>query len=302
MPSMLGRVIRFYSIRHNVFDPKSGTIVERRKRIEDLARSMRAPSGVQVESLTANGVPGEWLIPRQAAPGKVLLYFHGGGWVMCSTRTHRAMVGRLARAAGIKALSIDYRLAPEYPYPAALDDCLAAYQWLLDQGYPASGIVVAGDSAGGNLTLALLLKLRDGAGPLPAAVVCLSPATDLAGTGASMQTKADVDPVLILPIGSSPIAASYTGDHDLHDPYISPLYGDLHGLPPVLIHVGEDEVLLDDSVRFAEKACAAGVDARIVIWKNRFHVFQAYAPFIPDAQKSINQIGEFIRAQLQIVI
>jgi epsilon-lactone hydrolase len=301
MPTILNRLIRFYTVRNNIFDSSQGDIIENRKRIDRLSSSLRPPRGVTIEEVSANGVHAEWNIPQDPAEGKALLYIHGGGWTICSTKTHRPLVGRLAKAGRVRVLSIDYRLAPEHPFPAALEDCLAAYKWLLDQGFHPANMMIAGDSAGGNLTLATLLALKSGEGPLPAAAIGLSPATDLAATGESYRTKADIDPILILPKeGQPPIHHPYSVGRDVRDPLISPLYGDLHGLPPILIHVGEEEILLDDSKMFVEKACAAGVEAKVVVWKNQFHVFQASAPFNPDAQKSINQMGEFIREKLKI--
>jgi monoterpene epsilon-lactone hydrolase len=267
-----------------------------RRRIEAGAWLMQTPGGVTVHAVRVGGVPAEWLAPAGAPDDRVLLYIHGGGFVIGSCNTHRPLAARLALASGSRALQIEYRLAPEHRFPDALDDVCAAYRALLHDGIPARGIVVAGDSAGGNLALALLVALRDAGEPLPAGAVCLSPVTDLAGTGASMRTKAASDPVLS-PTLAVDLTAAYAGDHDPREPLISPLYADLRGLPPVLLHVGSDEILLDDSTRFAERARAAGVDTQLVVWPGLWHVFQVYAQALPEALQSIEQIGAFVRAR-----
>lgn len=300
MASLISRFFRFSMGRIQFFAQPNLSIPEQRARIDRVTRFARAPRGVVVEQTSAGGVPAEWVIPAAAQAGSAILYIHGGAWIICSPATHRAMVGHIARASGVRALSIDYRLAPEHPFPAHLDDCLAAYRWLLGQGIAPTKIVIAGDSAGGNLTLATLLALRDAGEPLPAAAVCLSPATDLASTGESARTRANVE-VLLKGMGKDGlnVVPLYAAGHDVLDPLISPLYGDLRGLPPILIHVGDHEILLDDSTRFAERACAAGVDARVVVWPEMWHVFQMHAPAMPEARASIRQIGEFIQEKIR---
>lgn len=270
-----------------------------RRRTDAAARLLRPPRAVSVQKVQAGAAPSEWLIPRDSPDDGVLLYFHGGAFIFCSLDSHRAMVARLALAGETRALSVDYRLAPEHPFPAALEDCLAAYRFLVQSGISPRRIVVAGDSAGGNLALALLLALRRDGDPLPAAAVGLSPATDLTWSGESFRTRAQFDP--IFPEGassplSSQIEADYIGLADPRNPLISPLFGDWRGMPPILLHVGEDEVLLDDSTRLADRMRAAGGEAVVVIWPGMWHVFQAFAPFIPEAGRSIRQIGEFIHA------
>ncbi len=257
----------------------------------------RQRRSTQVLPQLAGSVPAEWVIPRGAPPGTALLYIHGGAWFMGSPRSHRGLVSYITSEAGVRALSIDYRLAPEYPFPAGLEDCVTAYTWLLDRGFTAEKLVVAGDSAGGNLALALLVALRDAGGPLPAAAVALSPATDLAGTGESYTTRAHLDPILAN-LGPSTVIPDYIADHDPREPLISPLYADLHSLPPLLIHVGDHEVLLDDSVRFGERARLAGVEAQVVVWPEMFHVFQIFVPFLPEARRAVREIGLFIRSRV----
>ena len=245
----------------------------------------------------AGGVQGEWVIPKRADPGRVMLYLHGGAWVMGSPRTHRALVADLAVGAGVQALSLGYRLAPEDPYPAAVDDCVAAYAWLLAQGFEPGRIVVAGDSAGGNLALALLLRLRDTGSPLPAGAVLLSPVTDLGQSGASHTTRKALDPYLANG-DLGPFIAAYAGAQDLQQPYLSPLAGDLRGLPPSLVHVGDHEVLLDDAVRLGERARSAGVDARTIVWAGMTHVFQLQCQFVPEARRANDEIAAFVRSRV----
>lgn len=298
MSSLSSRICRGIISSVNVFDRNGKTVEEVREKLDRYSRLLRVPRGVRIEPVLAGSVSGEWIVPAGAPPGKAILYIHGGGWAICSTKTHRAMVARLAIASRVRALSIDYRLAPEHPFPAGLEDCLEAYLWLLDQGFHQGEIVIAGDSAGGNLTLATMLALKEAGEPLPAGAVCISPATDLLGTGESFRTKAGIDPMLKIPEGGYDLRP-YCGENDPRNPLISPLYGDLSGLPPILIHIGEDEVLLDDSTRFVERACEVGVDARVVVWKEMWHVFQIFAPFLPEARQSIHEMGEFIQAVLK---
>ncbi|MCY3411022.1 MAG: alpha/beta hydrolase [Candidatus Heimdallarchaeota archaeon] len=219
----------------------------------------------------------------------------GGGWFMGSYISHRGMCSRLAKQARMKLLSINYRLAPEYPFPAGLDDCVKAYHWLQSQGYSSNQITVAGDSAGGNLTLALLLKFKAEGSDLPYSAVCFSPATDLTGSGTTYSTRRDKDP-FFGNLTDSQVFDDYIGDNDRKNPLISPLFGSLDGLPPILIHVGEYEVLLDDSVRFVEKARQAGVNASLKVWPGQIHVFQAFSPLVPEARQSIREIAEFLNS------
>jgi acetyl esterase/lipase len=297
MPSIRSRILRFFLRNINFLNGKDASVPELRRRTDLAASLLRTPRGVLIQKYSALSVPVEWFIPRGAPEDGLLLYFHGGGFLFGSLKSHRALVARLALAGGTRAVSVDYRLAPEDPFPAAVEDCLEAYRWLVKSGISPRRIVVAGDSAGGNLALVLLLALRQKGEPLPAAAICLSPATDLAWTGESFRTKDKIDPVF--PKGSSSplsarISTDYIGSEDPRNPLISPLYGDWHGMPPILLHVGSDEVLLDDSIRLAESVRAAGGEASLVIWPGMWHVFQAFAPFLPEANRSIRQIGEFI--------
>jgi len=268
---------------------------QRFKRMELLVP--RPPLGTKTRNFSLNGLPARTVTVRDARPGTEVLFLHGGAYSVGSFRNYGHFTWRLGKAARARVLALDYRMAPEHPYPAALNDALAGYCWLLDQGAKPDRILLAGDSAGGGLTLALLLKLRDEGVPLPAGAVALSPWTDLATTGASLHTKADTDPMLV----ASEIphhAAMYLGGADPRDPYASPLYGDPRGLPPTLIQAGGDEVLLDDGVRMAEKMQAAGCDVELQVWPRMPHVFQLLATVMPEAQAAVAEIARFARRVL----
>ena len=203
------------------------------------------------------------------------------------------MVSRIARASNARALSIDYRLAPEHPFPAAVEDATAAYKWLLAQGYKPARIVVAGDSAGGGLTLALLLAIRDAELPMPAAAVPISPWTDLEGTGESVRTRAARD-VMVTQENLADSAKQYYGKHDPKDPLVSPVHANFRGLPPMLIHVGDAEILLDDATRVAKSAKLAGVDVELEVWDDMPHVWHVFAKILPEGQQAIDKIGKFV--------
>jgi epsilon-lactone hydrolase len=259
-------------------------------------RFIRLPRGARVVPVTACGVPAHWIIPRGESERRVLLYLHGGAWVYGWAPLYDTFVARLARASKARALGIDYRLAPEHPYPAALDDCLSAYNYLLDQGIPAHDVVVMGDSAGGNLTPALLLTLKERGMPLPSAGVCLSPFTDMAWRGESFRENARND---IIPASLADFAiAAYAPGRDLRDPHLSPFNGDLGGLPPLLIQVGGGELLVDDARAFAARAAACGVDVTLTIYPGMWHVWQAFAPIVPEANRAVAEIGRFVQARV----
>jgi epsilon-lactone hydrolase len=252
-----------------------------------------------VAPVSAGGVSGEWITTPASNPARRLLWIHGGGWVACSPLDYRNITEALANAAGAAVLAIDYRLAPEHPYPAGLDDCVAAYLWLRGNGPQGPGaatsVWVAGDSAGGNLTLALLLRLKAEGLPLPAAAAAISPATDLTASGSSMRTRAATDPML-RPEGIARIVRIYVQDGTpLTHPYVSPLFGDLAGLPPLRLHVGDREILLDDTLRFADRARAAGVDVEQKVWPEMFHVFEGFCHMLPEGRQSLTEIGAFLR-------
>ncbi len=236
---------------------------------------------------------GEWVAARRTQPDRVILYLHGGGYVSGSPRTHRALLGHLSRHTQAAILALDYRLAPEYTYPAALEDAWAAYWWLLKENIPAHRIAVAGDSAGGGLTLALLLALRDAGAPLPAAAVCFSPWVDLALTGGSLQKNRATDFINLEVLKAT--AAMYLGGHDPYDPLVSPLYGDLRGLPPLLVQVGSAELLYDDGRRLAHRARRAGVDVQFDVYGGMVHVFQFMYLIEPKSRQAVHAAAHFVR-------
>jgi acetyl esterase/lipase len=243
------------------------------------------------------GVGAEWASVRDAGPAnRTVLYFHGGAYCLGSIATHRTLVGDLSRAASARIASVEYRLAPEDPFPAAVDDAVAAYRALIASGTPATRIALAGDSAGGGLTAATLLALRDAGDPLPACAVCISPWLDLSCAGESMRTRADQDP-MIVPAQLRALGEAYLAGASPREPLASPVFGDLRGLPPILIHVGTAETLLDDSTRFAERALAAGVDVSLEVWDEMIHVWHAFAPLLPEADRAIAGIGDYLRAR-----
>jgi epsilon-lactone hydrolase len=251
------------------------------------------PAGTEVCAVDAGGVPGEFVATPVSRPDRHVLFLHGGGYVTGSPALYRHFTWRIARAARARVLAIDYRLAPEHPFPAALDDALAACRWLLGGIAGPQRTAVMGDSAGGGLALALLLKLRDGGFELPAAAVALSPWTDLALTGASLLLNAKSDP-MVKAQDARPFAECYLTGADPRNPYASPLYGNPAGLPPTLIHVGSDEILHDDAVRMAENLGAAGCRVEIEVWRRMPHVWHLFAPVLPEARQAIAVIGAFL--------
>jgi acetyl esterase/lipase len=257
------------------------------------AGGLPAPRDVEYRAAVVGGIGGEWVARQGAAEdAPVLLYLHGGGYFACSPQTHRPITGSFARA-GLRVFVPDYRLAPEHPYPAAVEDAQAAWTGLLGLGHAAGAISVGGDSAGGGLALALMLALRDAGHELPAAGVLFSPWTDLASTGETIKTNARRD-AMFHADGSQDGAAFYLGGRDPRTPGISPLYADLHGLPPLLIHVGDREVLRDDATRVAARARAAGVSVEERVWAVVPHVWQM-ALFVPEARESLALAAAFVK-------
>jgi acetyl esterase/lipase len=273
-----------------------------RAAMNDMTAAMTPPDGVRYEPTTIGGVPAEWALtsaaPSASGTGPVMLYFHGGAYCIGSVATHRGLVGRLALATGMRVLSLDYALAPEHPFPAAIDDAVAAYRALLAQGIDPKRIVLAGDSAGGGLTLATLLALRDAGAPLPAAGVCISPWLDMTGSGDSWRTRAAEDP-MIGEHGLDRFSRLYLASADPRNPLASPVFADPKGLPPVLIHVGTAEVLLDDSTMFAKRARDAGVDVTLEVWDDMIHVWHAFAPALPEADRAISRIAEYLERRVK---
>jgi monoterpene epsilon-lactone hydrolase len=256
----------------------------------------KVPSTIRITPAQVGGISGEWV--ESSKPSDVtLLYLHGGGYFGCSAESHRPITVGFAQQ-GFRVFAPEYRLAPENPFPAAVDDATAAYRGLLAAGHSPQRIVVAGDSAGGGLTLSLLLALRAASHPLPAAVALFSPWTDLAATGDSIRTNARRCAMFNGP-DIAPTARYYLGEADPRNPLASPLYADLSGLPPLLIHVGADEVLRDDSTRLAERAKAAGVSVEIKIWPVVPHAWQLAALLVPEARQSLQESGAFLRARIK---
>ena len=270
-----------------------------RESFEQIGSMMRVPKDAKCEPTDAAGVPAEWISVPESINDRALLYFHGGGYVAGSVNSHREYCVRLARASKTRVLLIDYRRAPEHPFPAALEDATKVYDWLISSGgIKPKNIVIAGESAGGGLTIATLLKLRDDNKELPVAGIPLSPFLDLAVTGESIKTKADVDPMSTEAMLKF-CAEQYLSEGDKQNPLASPLYADLKNLPPLYIQVGTAEILIDDAVRFADLAKAAGVDVTLELWDDMIHMFQMFATMIPEGRDAINKIGEFILKTLK---
>jgi monoterpene epsilon-lactone hydrolase len=275
--------------------PRSTDMAGRRARLNALGSHYRIPADVQVEAVRANGVAAEWTTTTAADASRVVMFLHGGGYVSGSLDSHRHMVAQLGREAHARTLSLDYRLAPEYPFPAALEDTLAGYRFLVAQGIAPEGIALCGESAGGGLAVAAMVSLRDAGEPLPACAWLSSPWTDLAQSGETMMTKDEVDPLIHKPYLDE-LAAAYMHGADVRNPLVSPIYADLHGLPPLLIYVGSAETLLDDSVRIAAVAGAAGVRVTLDIWPDMIHAFSLFYPQVAVARLALAQVGGFVQA------
>lgn len=290
---LLNTVLR-YTVKRTLARRGIEELGAMRARLDRLTNYMKFSPAVSRHAARLNGVDAEWTrVAGSSDPARIVFYCHGGAYLLGSARMYRDLTYQLARYCAADVLAIDYRLAPEHPHPAAIDDAMAAYRALIDGGIAATRIVVAGDSAGGNLALVLLQRLRDAQLPLPAAGVLFSPWADLSGSGATMRSNAQVDP--LLPVGRIGEAASYYANGaDLKDASISPLFGDFAGLPPLLLHVGAKEVLLDDARRVHAAARAAGVDVTYREWAGMPHVFQAFARFVPEARSALSQVGDFV--------
>lgn len=273
------------------------TFFEVRNLTETLAAKLTLPKNVSVRPVDINGVQGEWISHALANRNKVILYLHGGAYCLGSPRTHRDLTWRLSQAAEARVLVPDYRLAPEHKYPAAVDDAVTAWIWLLEQGYKPENMAISGDSAGGGLAMATIVKLRDLGYALPAAMALMSPWTDLSQTSESRVRNKDADPML--PADQEyRVVDAYVGDHDPYDPLISTVYADLTGLPPLMIQVGSTEIVLDDSTRVAAKARESGVEVCLEIWEKMPHVFQMFAFNLPEAQQAIDKLGSFLMRHL----
>jgi epsilon-lactone hydrolase len=289
----INAIVRSY--RDNVVPDGPPPTVEQQRAGADA--SMEAvgtmPDGIEVQDANANGVAGLWITPKGANTDRVVLYLHGGGYVVQSSRTHLRLASHIAVNANCRVLSIDYRLAPEHPHPAAVTDALAAYRHLLDSGYAPERIAISGDSAGGGLTIAALVAARDADLPQPMAGIPLSPWVDLEGTGESMDSNAGND--FMVGRGALAMMADlFIGNGSKRDPLAAPLYAELHGLAPLYIQVGGHETLLDDSTRLAARAARAGVEVRLDVFPEMQHVFQAFVGQMPEATEAIARIGSYL--------
>ncbi|MFP6598522.1 MAG: alpha/beta hydrolase [Candidatus Hydrogenedentota bacterium] len=278
-------------LRKNAAAERPPTWAEHREFMDE--KSFPPHEDVAYTPVDAGGVPSLWVTAPGVSQDRVVLYLHGGGYVIGSLKSHQDLVARISKAADARVLYIDYRMGPEHPFPAAVDDAVTAYKWLLAEGCDPSQLTISGDSAGGGLTIATLVSLRDGSHPLPAAAVCISPWVDLEGIGDSMTSNADADPN-VKKDGLVAMAEAYLNGADPKTPLAAPLYADLQGLPPMLIQVGSVETLLDDSTRLAQVAQDAGVDATLEITDEMFHVWHAFAPMLTEGQEAIDRMGAFI--------
>ena len=292
---MLKMIVDMMRAQRSVIPPELDHVTMRAN-MESMTQLMQLAPDIVTEPVKVAGVPAEWVSAPDVDEDRVVLYLHGGAYVIGSVNTHRDLAGRISRAAGARVLNVDYRLAPEHPHPAAVDDATAAYRWLLDDDHASGDLAIAGDSAGGGLTIATLVALRDSGQPLPAAAVCLSPWVDLEGIGDSMNACAELDP-MVQKEHLVRMAKLYLGTNDPRTPLAAPLYADLSGLPPLYIQVGTAETLLDDATRIAERARKADVDVTLEVWDDMIHVFQAFAAMLPEGQQAIDKIGEYLRAR-----
>jgi epsilon-lactone hydrolase len=277
--------------------PRPVDLAERRRRLDALGQQYKLTADVRVEKVSANGVAAEWTVTPQADPSRVILFLHGGGYISGSLDSHRHMIAEAGRQAGARTLALDYRLAPEHPFPAALEDAMAGYRFLLAQGVVPGRIAMAGESAGGGCAVAALVSLRDAGVALPGCLWCSSPWVDLAMTGGSIEAKAAADPLLGKPYLLE-LAAAYLHGADPRTPLASPLHADLRGLPPMLIQVGSAETLLDDAVRLAGVAGAADVQVTLRIWPDMIHAWHLFYQQVAAGRRALAEVGGFIRAAL----
>ncbi len=296
--SLRARLVRRVTARYfDGLDVAAVDVRKLRRRWQQLGKLLIPALGVRIRSDRIAGLPAEWLAPRAAPGNTLILYLHGGAYVMGGCITHRQLVSHIARASGTCALLPDYRLAPEHPFPAAVEDVIAVYRWLLANGYAAQDIVLAGDSAGGGLAVALLLSLKAAGDPLPAAACLLSPWLDLAASGDSMSSRADRDPWFRAE--DLPHAAGfYCEKKDLINPLVSPVYADVSGLPPIYIQVGADEILFSDAARLSDNIRATGGIVDIEEWPHMWHVFQVFVAVMPESRLAINKLADYIRTVL----
>jgi acetyl esterase/lipase len=272
-------------------------IGELRARMDSLAQIFPVPDGTEVEPSSVGGVPGEWVRTRHARSDAALLYLHGGGYVLGSPRSHRHLAAAISEATGLPLFVAEYRLAPEHPFPAAIEDAVAAYKGLLGSGLAPSNLAIAGDSAGGGLNIATLMSLRDHNLPLPACAVTISAWADLSQGGEAYRTRAKRDP-MIRKEGLDGMAAAYLAGRDAKTPLASPVFADLDGLPPLLLQVGTEEALHDDTIALAARADAAGVEGSVESWGGMMHVWHFFHPMLSEGRDAIARIGAFVKARI----
>lgn len=277
--------------------PRPGDLGERRERLDALGAQYAFPADVRAEPADVDGIPAEWTVAPDADPARVILFLHGGGYVSGSIRSHRHMVAQVGREAKARTLALGYRLAPEHPFPAALEDALAGYRYLLAQGFEPGNVALAGESAGGGLAVATLTSLRDAGDPLPACAWLSSPWVDLESAGASMATKAGVDP-LISKAYLAELAGLYLHGAEPRTPLASPLHAELRGLPPVLVQVGSAETLLDDAVRLTGALGAADVRVTLQVWPDMIHAWALFYQQLDAGRRALAEAGAFVRAAL----
>jgi acetyl esterase/lipase len=278
--------------------PRASELAQMRIDADQRGRNLGLASDVSVQKVEANGVPAEWTITPGADASAAILYLHGGGYVICSLDSHRHLAAEVGRASGTRTLAIDYRLAPEHRFPAPVEDTLAAYRYLLDSGIRPERIALAGDSAGGGLAVAAMLAIREAGMALPACGWCISPWVDMEALGASFVDRAEADPT-VQKATIEMMADWYLGDADPRHPHAAPLYGDLRGLPPLLIQVGAAETLLDDSVALARKAGASDVRVDLQIWPEMIHIWHLYFPVLSAGRRAIAAGGSFVRSAIR---
>ncbi|MBN1303731.1 MAG: alpha/beta hydrolase [Anaerolineales bacterium] len=297
MPSWQFKIVKIIFILRRITNRSNGKfdIGKERQETETLAKKFKSRLDIVQTPVKAYQAPADWIEIAHQSHRCTILYLHGGSYNSGSINSHGSLVANISNAALARSLIIEYRKAPEYLFPAAVEDALAAYRWLLSRDIPPQKIVLTGDSCGGGLALALLLKLKETGDPMPAAAVCLSPWTDLTCQGETWNANQKKDLVLD-PYHLKASANLYLGDTDPYNPLASPLYGNLEGLPPLLIQVGSDEILLSDSTRFAEQAKAVGVDVTLEVWDQMPHEWHFAADYFPEARQAIEHIGNFVKS------
>jgi len=297
MISLRARLVRFMSREYFKRVGPDSDVAELRKSWDEIAGRLKVAPGVRLREASVGGVRCEWLLPAGCDESKVLLYLHGGAYLLGSARTHRRMVSFIAKAAGMRALLPDYRLAPEHPFPAALEDAIAVFSSLLAAEIPPQNIAIGGDSAGGGLAMATLMSARDAAEPMPAAACLLSPWLDLACEGETVESRGGLDP-WFRAADMPEIVRRYCDPKDIRNPLVSPVYGDAFGMPPTLIQVGDHEILLSDSTRMTDRISAAGGEVLLQVWPGMWHVWQYFIGQMPESRRAIDQIGKFLQTKV----